>query len=94
MKKKIIITGGSGRFGKFLREYSSKYNLLFPSKNELNILSENSIKKYLTKNRARILIHLAGLSRPMKIHEKDIIKSVNLNIIGTANITKACHEKK
>ena len=29
----------------------------------------------------------------MKIHEKDIIKSVNLNIIGTANITKACHEK-
>ena len=94
MKKKIIITGGSGRFGKFLREYSSKYNLLFPSKNELNILSENSIKKYLTKNRARILIHFAGLSRPMKIHEKDIIKSVNLNIIGTANITKACHEKK
>ena len=94
MKKKIIITGGSGRFGKFLREYSSKYNLLFPNKNELNILSENSIKKYLTKNRARILIHLAGLSRPMKIHEKDIIKSVNLNIIGTANITKACHEKK
>ena len=29
----------------------------------------------------------------MKIHEKDIIKDVNLNIIGTANITKACHEK-
>jgi dTDP-4-dehydrorhamnose reductase len=26
----------------------------------------------------------------MDIHEKDIVKSINLNILGTANITKAC----
>jgi len=93
MKKKIIITGGSGRFGKILRKYSTKYNLLFPNKKELNILNEKNVKRYLTKNKADILIHLAGLSRPMKIHEKDIIKSINLNVVGTANITKACHEK-
>ena len=93
MKKKIIITGGSGRFGKILRKYSAKYNLLFPNKKELNILNEKNIQRYLTKKKADILIHLAGLSRPMKIHEKDIIKSINLNVIGTANITKACYEK-
>ena len=40
-----------------------------------------------------ILIHLAGLSRPMKIHEENISKSIDLNIIGTANITKACSKK-
>ena len=40
-----------------------------------------------------ILIHLAGLSRPMKIHELNISKSIDLNIIGTANITKACEKK-
>ena len=28
------------------------------------------------------------MSRPMKIHEKDIIKSINLNIVGTCNIVK------
>ena len=39
------------------------------------------------------MIHLAGLSRPMNIHDIDIKKSINLNIIGTANITKACEEK-
>ena len=38
------------------------------------------------------LIHLAGLSRPMKIHEQDIIQSIDKNIIGTANITKVCSE--
>ena len=37
------------------------------------------------------MIHLAGLSRPMNIHEKKKIeKSIDLNIIGTANVTKVC----
>ena len=36
------------------------------------------------------MIHLAGLSRPMEIHHKHIDKSIDLNIIGTANITKVC----
>ena len=30
----------------------------------------------------------------MKIHVIDIKKSINLNIIGTANVTNACSEKK
>ena len=29
----------------------------------------------------------------MNIHEKNISKSINLNIIGTANVTKACEKK-
>ena len=35
-------------------------------------------------------MHTAGLSRPMSIHEKDIKKSIDLNIIGTANVVKLC----
>ena len=33
---------------------------------------------------------MAGLSRPMKQHEEKIYKSIELNIIGTANIVKIC----
>jgi dTDP-4-dehydrorhamnose reductase len=33
---------------------------------------------------------MAGLSRPMSIHDNDITKSIDLNIIGTANVVKAC----
>ena len=36
---------------------------------------------------------MAALSRPMSIHEKNIRKSIDANIIGTANVTKACSEK-
>ena len=37
-------------------------------------------------------MHCAGLSRPMQTHEKNISKSIDLNIIGTANITKVCEK--
>lgn len=49
-----------------------------------------SVENYLKKTKANILIHLAGLSRPMSIHEKQINKSIDLNIIGSANVTKVC----
>lgn len=91
--KLIVVTGGSGRFGSVLKKYKSinkKY--LFPSKKELNILNVNSIRKYLKRKKPKILLHLAGLSRPMKIHNKNITQSIKLNIIGTSNIVNACCE--
>ena len=91
--KKIVITGGSGRFGEVLKRFKTKYKLYFPTKRQLNILNFKNIQKYLKKIKPDILIHLAGLSRPMKTHETNIELSINLNIIGTANITKACSER-
>jgi dTDP-4-dehydrorhamnose reductase len=90
MKKNIVITGGSGRFGSVLKKINNKNNLLFPSKKKLNILKFNSLKNYLKIKRPKILIHLAGLSRPMDMHDRNINKSIDLNIIGTANIVKIC----
>ena len=91
-KNRIVVTGGTGRFGQVLKKITSKKKLFFPKKSELNILKINSITKYLKLKKPKYLIHLAGLSRPMEMHEKFIKKSIDLNIIGTANITKACSE--
>jgi dTDP-4-dehydrorhamnose reductase len=87
---KIVFTGGSGRFGKIFKKIKSKHIIYFPTKSELNILNIASIEKYITKKKPKILIHAAALSRPMEIHQKKIDKSIDLNIIGTANITKVC----
>ena len=92
--KRIVITGGSGRFGNIIKKHKTKYKLFFPTKNQLDILNTIKIQRYLKRVKPQILIHLAGLSRPMKIHESDIQKSIDLNIIGTANITKACFKNK
>ena len=68
--------------------------MFYPNKTELDILDYKKIISYLKKFRPKILIHLAGLSRPMNIHQTDINKSIDLNIIGTSNITKACSDLK
>lgn len=92
MKKKIIVTGGTGRFGNCLKNIKTKHSILFPKKKIFNILNPINLKKYLKKTKADMVIHLAGLSRPMSIHEEDINKSIELNIVGTANVTKVCSE--
>ena len=84
---KIIVTGSNGRFGKILQNLSNK-NFVFRNKKQLNILSSLSIEKNLKKYKPKYILHLAGLSRPMKIHNEDINKSINLNIIGTCNLVK------
>ncbi len=94
MKKKIVVTGGTGRFAEILKREKTNNVIFFPSKKELDILNIKKIKNYLGKIKPHILIHCAGLSRPMKIHDKEIIKSIDLNIIGSANITKICSQKK
>jgi len=93
MKKKILVTGGTGRFGTVIKKLKTNYEILYPNKKILDITDFRSIQKYIRLKKPNILIHLAGLSRPMDVHDQQIQKSIDLNIIGTCNITKACAEK-
>ena len=88
--KKILVTGGDGRFALELKKSFHKNKFIFLKKKELNILKFNSIIKILKKFKPKTVLHLAGLSRPMNIHEKNISKSISLNIIGTCNLVIAC----
>ena len=90
MDNRILVTGGDGRFAKILKSKNKKLNLIFCSKKQLDILNLKSIKKNFDKHKPKIIFHCAGLSRPMNIHEKNIIRSIDLNIIGTANLVKIC----
>ena len=94
MQDKIIVTGGDGRFAQILKKKNKNLNLKFLSKKKLNILSIKSIENIIKKHKPNIIIHTAGLSRPMDQHDKDINKSIDLNIIGTANVVKLCKKYK
>ena len=93
-KGKILVTGGEGRFAKVLKEKNKLLNLHFATKKNCNILKLRSIENIVRKVKPKIIIHCAGLSRPMNIHKKNITKSIDLNIIGTSNITKICSKYK
>ena len=92
MKKQILVTGGDGRFSKILKKKNKSLNLFFASKKICNILDIKSIEKIIKKIKPKIILHCAGLSRPMNIHDTNISTSIDLNIIGTANITKVCEK--
>ena len=91
-KNKIVVTGGSGRFAKSLKKIKCKYKFIYPSKKLLNITHLNSIKQFLKKEKPESVLHLAALSRPMSLHDKNINKSISVNIIGTANLVRICSE--
>ena len=93
MLKKIIVTGADGRLAQELKKIKSKYKFIFTNKKQLNILSLKSINNNFKSFKPDGIIHLAGLSRPMSIHEEDINKSIDANIIGTANLVKVCSLK-
>ena len=90
--KKILVTGGNSRFAESLKKIKSNFNFIYTNKKELNILKINSLKKKIKKIKPYSVLHLAGLSRPMSLHDGDISQSINLNIIGTCNLVKVCSE--
>jgi len=93
-RDKIVFTGGSGKFGNVFRTLYPLPNIFFPKKKEFNILNIRKMENYLNKVKPKILIHAAALSRPMKIHETAIDKSIKTNIIGTSNIVLLCSKLK
>ena len=47
MVKKIIVTGGTGRFGSLLQKMKTRYKMFFPGKGNLDITKYESVKKYI-----------------------------------------------
>ena len=92
--KKILVTGGDGRFANELKKIETKYKFVYLNKRQLNVLKGSSILKAINKYKPQAILHLAALSRPMNIHIKKISDSINLNIIGTCNVVNACIRKK
>ena len=91
--KKVLITGGGSRFATSLKKKFKGKNIIYTDRKELDILDIRSIDSCIKKYKPNYLIHLASLSRPMDIHEKNIGLSIDTNIVGTCNIVKKCAEK-
>ena len=93
--KKIIFTGGSGKFGSIFKKFNSdKKNIYYPSSKIFDVTCIKKMEKFIRKIKPKFIIHSAAISRPMNLHEKKIEKSINTNIIGTSNIVNLCNKYK
>ena len=89
--KRILISGGDGKFAQAILENNKKFKIFAPNKKQMNILKYKTIINYIKKTNAEIFIHSAALTTPMSRHKLEVSHSIDTNIIGSANVAKACH---
>ena len=88
--KRILISGGNGEFAKELQRHNTKYEIVAPSKKEMDITKTEDIDYFIYSNKPDYFIHAGALTRPMVIHESEPNKSIITNIIGASNVVLAC----
>ena len=84
--KKILITGATGFLGRRTAEYFAKRNEVFsPSHAELDITSDESVKKYLSDKKPDAVINCAGMS-DIKSCSDSPAYSWKMNFSGCLNL--------
>lgn len=58
---KILVCGGSGFIGRnIVEQFSNRYDILAPSRREMDLADEESVRSFIKQKRIDIVIHAAG----------------------------------
>ena len=93
-KKKIFLTGKAGFIGKNLLEFlTSKYEVLAPSHQELELLDGEAVKGYLCSNKVDVIIHTATIPSYRKIKNPKDVAYRNLRMFFNIIRNSHCFSK-
>ena len=89
----IFLTGGSGTLGTELIKQSHKFNIRFiaPSSKNCDITDEESVRENLMKFKGDVVLHAAAIT-DVKGVQAAPLEAIDINVLGTANIIKGCHQ--
>lgn len=90
-KKTMILTGGSGKLGKFILSNNENLNLIAPTSSEMNILNKEQILKVIKEQKPEAIVHAAAFT-DVKSCEKHFLEAIKVNVQGTINVLEACVE--
>lgn len=81
MNKNVLITGPNGFIGKnLIEQLNNKYNLLIPSRTELDLLDENLVNNYFKNHTIDVVIHTAavGVSRTEELIDSALFQNLRI----------------
>jgi nucleoside-diphosphate-sugar epimerase len=100
-KKKILILGSNGFFGKTLKNLftleneneNEKHDLLFIEKKDINLLEKKDLNDYMKIHKPEIVINCCGIIGSSEFNkDNDQLTILNENLILNINILDCCRE--
>lgn len=95
MKKTILLTGSSRGIGKAINnKLKEEYKIIAPSREELNLSSNNSIDNFIEKykkEKINIIVNNAGVNHPQWIDElldENINETIQVNLIAPIKLVR------
>lgn len=88
--KKLLISGGNGKFAQSVVKQRGEHLVFAPPKSRMDITRLEDIDAAIEIYKPDIFLHAAAYTRPMNKHHKNADTSIQNNIIGTCNVVLAC----
>ena len=88
-KSKIIFTGGNGLLGTTFKKL--RPDITYADIEDFDITDYEQIKSWFEPDGFDVMLHCAAFTSPPLI-DKDPLKAIEANIVGTANVVKLCME--
>lgn len=99
MKKKILLTGGSGLIGSyFIKYYKKKFPndwIFTPQHSEMDVIEIDSIRRYFDKHQPEAVVHFAAFRNATEAEKqrgKRNDSAWKINVEGSKNLAKVCRE--
>jgi NAD(P)-dependent dehydrogenase (short-subunit alcohol dehydrogenase family) len=88
MRRTVVITGGSGDMAKTIGEelVYLDYDVLLPTRDELNVANVDQVKSYMIRHLPNVLINCAGYINPLTLKDytttDDFVEHFIVNTFG------------
>lgn len=86
--EQVLVTGGSGRLGSEFKKILP--NAIFPTSKEFDITNFEQMCNYISGNKYHSIVHCSAFTDVSKSEHDSSMNALEINIIGTANVTKLC----
>src|ERR1043166_9882084 len=86
-KQTVIFTGGRGLLGSEFKKIAPEF--LYPLTGEFDVRDYSQMRAYAQTHGCDQVIHAAAFTSPPLV-DKDPLKALDVNIVGTANVVKLC----